>query len=97
MNRPITVRDYYRDWLPSINLTYILSSDMNLRFGFNKTLARPEFREIAPFSYFDFIANELVQGNPGLTRTLVDNYDLRFEIFPGAGELFAVSCILQKI
>jgi outer membrane receptor protein involved in Fe transport len=92
----VNVRDYYRDWLPSINLTYILSSDINLRLGFNKTLARPEFREIAPFSYFDFIANELVQGNPELTRTLVDNYDLRFEIFPGAGELLAVSLFYKK-
>ena len=92
----VNVRDYYRDWLPSINLTYILNSDINLRLGFNKTLARPEFREIAPFSYFDFIANELVQGNPELTRTLVDNYDLRFEMFPGAGELLAVSFFYKR-
>ena len=90
-NEPVNVDDYYRDWLPSINFTYIINPNMNLRLGFNKTLARPEFREIAPFSYFDFVANELVQGNPELTRTLVDNYDLRFEIFPGAAELFAVS------
>ncbi len=90
-NQPINVDDYYRDWLPSINLTYIINPNMNLRFGFNKTLARPEFREIAPFTYFDFIANELVKGNPDLVRTLVDNYDLRFEIFPGAAELLAVS------
>jgi len=90
-NVAVNVDDYYRDWLPSINLTYKINSDMNLRMGFNKTLARPEFREIAPFSYFDFVSNELVQGNPTLIRTLVDNYDLRFEIFPGAAELFAVS------
>ncbi len=95
-DQTVTVRDYYRDWLPSINLTYILNPDMNLRFGFNKTLARPEFREIAAFSYFDFIANELVQGNPDLTRTLVDNYDLRFEMFPGAGDLLAVSFFYKK-
>jgi outer membrane receptor protein involved in Fe transport len=64
---------------------------MNLRFGFNKTLARPEFREIAPFTYFNFIENVNVKGNPDLVRTLVDNYDLRYEIFPGAAELLAVS------
>lgn len=95
-NQVVNVRDYYRDWLPSINLTYMLNSDMNLRFGFNKTLARPEFREIATFSYFDFVANELVQGNPDLTRTLVDNYDVRFEMFPGAGELLAVSFFYKR-
>ena len=87
----VNVNDYYRDWLPSVNLTYIINPKMNLRFGFNKTLARPEFREIAPFTYFDFIENVNVKGNPELTRTLVDNYDLRYEIFPGAAELLAVS------
>jgi outer membrane receptor protein involved in Fe transport len=90
-NEPVIVKDYYRDWLPGINLTYLLNEKINIRLAFSKTLARPEFREKAPFSYFDFLANELVQGNPDLKRALITNYDLRFELFPGAGELVALS------
>jgi TonB-dependent receptor len=90
-NEPVIVNDYYRDWLPSINLTYLINENINLRFAYNKTLARPEFREKAPFQYFDFMANELVQGNPELVRALITNYDLRFELFPGAGDLVALS------
>jgi TonB-dependent receptor len=90
-NEPVIVKDYYRDWLPSVNLTYLLNENINLRFAYNKTLARPEFREKAPFQYFDFMANELVQGNPELVRALITNYDLRFELFPGAGDLLALS------
>ena len=92
----VAVRDIYRDWLPSINLTYLLNEDINVRFAYSKTLARPEFREIAPFQYFDFLANELVEGNPDLKRALINNYDLRFEVFPGAGELFALSLFYKR-
>lgn len=95
-NESVIVKDYYRDWLPSINLTYLLTADMNLRFAYTKTLARPEFREKAPFQYFDFLANELVQGNPELVRALITNYDLRYEYFPGAGELLAVSLFYKR-
>ncbi len=90
-NDPVNVNTIYRDWLPSVNLIYQLTTDINLRLAYSKTLARPEFREIAPFAYFDFLANELVQGNPSLTRSLIDNYDFRFEYFPSGSELFAVS------
>lgn len=95
-NELVKVHDYYRDWLPSINLTYLLNEDINIRFAYSRTLARPEFREKAPFQYFDFLANELVQGNPKLTRALITNYDLRFELFPGAGELFALSLFYKE-
>jgi outer membrane receptor protein involved in Fe transport len=92
----INVNENYNDWLPALNLTYFLSETMNLRFGFSKTLARPEFRELAPFSYFDFTANELVIGNENLKRSLIQNYDLRYEVFPGAGELAALSIFYKK-
>jgi TonB-dependent receptor len=80
----------YNDVLPSVNLTYSPIESINFRAGFSKTLARPEFRELASFTYFDFVANEIVQGNPELTRSLINNYDFRFESFAGAGELYAV-------
>lgn len=92
----VDVKSYYRDWLPSVNLTYLIAPDMNLRFAYSTTLARPEFREIAPFTYFDFLANELVLGNTELKRTLVNNFDLRYELFPGAGELVAVSLFYKR-
>lgn len=95
-NESVVVKDYYRDWLPSINLTYLLNEDINLRFAYSKTLARPEFREKAPFQYFDFLANELVQGNPELVRALITNYDIRFEMFPAAGELLAFSVFYKR-
>ncbi|MCK9282143.1 MAG: TonB-dependent receptor [Melioribacteraceae bacterium] len=92
----ITVAPTYKDWLPSLNLTYAFNEKINIRAAASRTLARPEFRELAPFSYFDFVTNELVQGNSSLKRSLINNYDLRFEIYPNAGELFAVSVFYKK-
>jgi len=90
-NDVIEISHIYRDWLPAVNLTYLLNPQINLRLAYSKTLARPEFRELSPFTYFDFLSSELVQGNTQLQRSLIENYDLRFELFPSAGELAAVS------
>ena len=80
-----------QDILPSINLIYSLTDDVNLRAAFTQTLARPNMRELAPFSSFDRGSDIRVTGNPELLRTNIDNYDLRAEWFPSAGELIAVS------
>lgn len=75
------------DILPAVNTSYALSSKTNLRAAYSRTLARPTFREISGFASYDFAANWIIIGNPELDRTLVDNFDLRFELFPNLGEL----------
>jgi len=93
---PIIVNSKYNDILPTINMTYILNESMNLRAAFSRTLARPEFRELAPFTYFDFLSNELVEGNVNLKRTLITNYDLRYEYYPKPGELIALGLFYKS-
>ncbi len=85
------------DLLPSLNLIYQLSGSMNLRGSYGRTLARPTFREKAPYASFDFIADGIYLGNPDLKRTLIDNLDLRWEMYPGAGELIAASVFYKKM
>lgn len=79
------------DWLPSLNLVYSVRQDMNLRAAYGRTLARPTFREMAPYSSFEFVNDFIFTGNPDLKRTLVNNYDLRWEWFTRPGEIVAVS------
>jgi TonB-dependent receptor len=74
------------DVLPSFNLTYSPSSKHNIRLAASQTVARPEFREIAPFSFFDYEVNYAVDGNPDLVRTAINNLDVRYEFYPKAGE-----------
>ncbi len=84
------------DVLPSLNLNYEMSDKMKLRMAYNKTLARPSFRELAPFAAFDVAGGFITVGNPDLKRTLVDNVDLRWELFPTAGEMVSVSAFYKN-
>ena len=52
--KPLNVDTVFNDFLPSLNFTYELSEKTNLRFSASRTLARPEFRELAPFSFYDW-------------------------------------------
>ena len=69
-----------QDWLPSAKLVYQLTSNMNLRLAATQTLARPNFREIALLTK-EFVGGFEFAGNPNLKRTLIQNYDLRWEWF----------------
>lgn len=78
------------DFLPSVNLTYSLNTKNNIRVAAFQTVARPEFREIADFAFFDYEANYSIVGNPDLKRTQITNFDLRYEIYPAAGEVLTL-------
>ncbi len=84
------------DILPSVNLVYALSDASSLRVSYNKTLARPSFRELAPFESFDFVGDYKLLGNSELKITKVDNVDLRWEVFPRGGELLSLSGFYKK-
>lgn len=84
------------DILPSVNLTYSLTPKANLRASYYRTLARPEFRELAPFSYYDYEEVLNVQGNNALKRSLIDNADLRYELYPQAGQVFSISIFYKN-
>lgn len=88
---PLEVKNEFGDIFPSLNIAYQYNDKMNLRLAFSKTVARPEFRELATFTYFDFSSNELVQGNPNLIRSIISNFDLRWEYYPAPRELYAIS------
>ncbi len=92
----VTVNTIVNDFLPSANLTYMLTEKINLRAAYYQTVSRPEFRELAPFAFNDFILNGLVLGNPDLKRCKITNIDARFELFPTAGELLSVSVFYKK-
>ena len=76
------------DYLPGVNATIKLTDKANLRVTGSQTVIRPELRELSALSIYDFELNASVSGNPGLKRTKITNTDLRYELYPAAGELF---------
>lgn len=92
-----TVIKYHRtDWLPSANLIYKLTPAMNIRFAYSQTLARADFRERAPFIYYEFRERSIYRGASALKDAKVSNLDLRYEYYPGRGEVISVSAFHKK-
>ncbi len=86
----INVDRQYLDLLPSLNISYNLEKT-KYRFSLSKTLARPEFREVANFAYYDFVRNAQLLGNPNLEKSNIYNLDLKYEFYPKTGENIFVS------
>ncbi len=83
------------DILPSFNVVYNVIDDMNLRVGYNRTVARPVFRELAPYASYDYKAGLRKIGNPDLKKTDVDNVDFRWEWFMRPGEILSFSAFYK--
>jgi TonB-dependent receptor len=80
-----------RDPLPAVNVIYAIRPRQNLRFGYGRTLSRPDFRELSPFEFSNVLGGFTVIGNPNLLRARIDNFDVRWEWFPGGDQLLALS------
>jgi TonB-dependent receptor len=85
------------DFLPALNWVYEPIPDMNVRISYSRTVARPNFREMAPFASFDFNQDNVVVGNPNLRRVLSDNADIRWEYFFRPGEMVSVSGFFKQL
>jgi TonB dependent receptor/Carboxypeptidase regulatory-like domain/TonB-dependent Receptor Plug Domain len=82
--------------LPTANVVYALTRDMSLRAGYSYTLARPQFRDLAPFLYADPIERITREGNPDLVETRIHGADLRWEWFPAPLDVIALSGFYKR-
>lgn len=87
---PVNVDAHIIRFLPSANITANVTEKMLLRGGFGVTLNRPEFRELAPYAFYDFNFNSVNYGNDSLETPTIYNYDARWEYYPGHGEIISV-------
>ncbi len=90
-NDTVQVESTKLDFLPSVNFIYSINDAQNLRLSYSRTLNRPEFRELAPFAFYDFQTRYVVTGNPSLVRSTIDNFDARYEWYPGKGQVLSVT------
>jgi TonB-dependent receptor len=85
---------------PALSFTYMSNfwaETFQLRLGASQTAIRPDLREITDASYIDPITGDLVDGNPGVVPSDVDNLDLRAEWFFSNGDNFTVTLFQKQI
>jgi len=92
---PIKVNNPLLNVLPSFNMIYEISEKKQLRLGYGRTLNRPEFRELAPFLFYDYKLDAGRVGNPNLKTATIDNIDLRYELYPRVGELISLGAFAK--
>ena len=85
----------YWDFLPSIHFKYTPVTNMNLRASYYRSINRPGFFEIVPYSIINEDYTEY--GNADLKRAKIDNFDLRWEMFPQPTEQFMVGLFFKNI
>lgn len=97
---PVNESKRYSQWLPSLNINYLLSDDMMLRLGLSKTMARPSFNDLRPNGNLDirsFSESTFKGGNPLLNPLVSNNIDLSFEWYFGEANLLAAALFYKDM
>ena len=76
--------------LPAGVVTWNFREDMQLRFAGSMTIARPQFRELAPQPYTDTDNDRTAVGNPYLIDSELTNMEARWEWFFGENQKVTV-------
>jgi len=81
--------------LPSLNASYNTGEKSLVRVAASRTVNRPEFRELAPFNFYDFSTNSSLFGNPDLRTARITNLDARWELYPSTTEVLSVGAFYK--
>lgn len=84
-------------WLPAGTITWNFAEDMQVRFSASKTIARPQFRELAPQNYTDTDNDRVSFGNPYLIDSQLVNIEGRYEWYMGRDERLQIGGFWKKI
>ena len=93
----VKINKKYNNLLPSFNLIVKGGSKSNIRISGSRTVIRPEFREVANFSFYDFTRNAQIIGNSNLIQSDVYNGDLKWEYFPSPEEIISFGVFGKRI
>ena len=86
--------DYF---LPGGTLTWNFAEDMQARFSASKTIARPQFRELAPQTFFDTDTDRTSFGNQFLIDSQLTNLEARYEYYFGRDQRITLGGFYKDI
>jgi hypothetical protein len=85
----------YTDVLPSVHLKYSPSRKQNVRLSYYRAINKPGFQEIVP--YIDASEEPVTAGNKNLKHAVADNFDLRWEFFPGQLDQIMIGTFYKRL
>jgi len=87
----------YIDYLPSINIKYALPHNQAIRAAYFQSVLRPAFADFIPYPEASSDDPNATIGNPYLQHTTINNYDLRYEFFPGVFDEFMAGGFYKEL
>lgn len=88
----------YIGFLPSVNTTFYIAEDKNLRIAVSRTMHRPNFEETKPgHALIRFNDLEYTFGNPQLKPAFSYNADVSFEQYYGVKGMWSLGSYFKKI
>ena len=94
--KPVHINQNRFHYFPSFNLSYTIKTKHVLRTAYGITANRPEFREVAPYVYYDFESFSCYEGNPELKDATIHNLDLRYEFYPAKEEMISFGIFYKR-
>lgn len=91
----ITVDNNYQNFFPSLNLRYAFNDQLQSRFAYTETLARPKFGDASARRIED--DEELELGNPQLKPYQSNNIDWSIEYYPSEYGLLSAGLFYKDI
>ncbi len=87
----------YIDFLPSLQGKYQITETSALRFSYFRSIYRPAFADLIPFP--SSTVDEVYQtiGYPYLRHSVIENYDVRYELFPKGLDQFMIGAFYKNI
>jgi TonB-dependent receptor len=76
---PVAGSHDYVNVLPSVNVQYAFTPSTDMRVGYGRGIARPNFSDLPPFVIEDDQNQQVTLGNPNLKATTANNYDILAE------------------
>lgn len=105
---PSTYGTKYTDWLPSLNLTWQVASNQNVRFGLARQITRPRMDDMRSTNTYDVDVTKVNDngalgewkgdgGNPALKPWKADAIDLSYEYYFGNKGYVSVAAYYKEL
>jgi TonB-dependent receptor len=94
---PVTGDKSYTEWLPQFSMVYRTGSESQLRAAVTRSLARPNFEDMAPWRLINIEDMEIELGNPDLDVTTSWNFDLMWEIYMKPVGIFSAGVFYKDL
>ena len=84
-------------WLPALTVTWNVTDKVQWRVAGSKTVARPQFRELARQVYQDTDSDRQFFGNPFLKDSVLYNAETRLEYYMPRGQRMSAAGFYKRI